>query len=331
LSDWRAAVASLSHPLVRALAWSIGSPAPFNPSEPAWRGGLADARQDAQWLAAALPWLQQLERQPSELARLLPPGKSRPLGKSFELLIGYWLAQRADIAWVQPSLVVRRAGRTMGEFDHVYADLAGQLHSLELTVKFYLRIAPELGSQGYVGPMVYDFMEHKVARMTAHQMPLGDTKDGQQAIKACLTRRGIAHDPDAVLPVRAHALARGYLFEPYDGATATLPAIVNPQHLKGAWLTTLDMDKHPQASAPIWKVLDNIEWLGPQRADEQSLISLAQCAERMTKVRHLMIGRYAQTGASPLWEEVERLMLITPDAQVLSAPFATQRTSVELV
>ncbi len=324
-------MASLSHPLVRALAWCIGSPAPFNPADPAWRGGLADATHDAQWLAAALPWLHQLDQSPSELERLLTAGKTRPLGKSFELLMGHWLAQREDIAWLQPSLVVRRAGRTMGEFDYIYADRAGHLHSLELTVKFYLRIAPELGSRGYVGPMVYDFMEHKVARMTAHQMPLGDTKDGQIAIKACLTRQGIAHDPDATLPVQAHALARGYLFEPFGHSPVPVPAIVNPQHLKGVWLTTADMDAHPQARAPVWSVLDNIAWLGPQRAPEASLMPLAQCAERMPKVRHLMIGRYAQTAARPLWDEVERFMLITPDAHVLAAPFASPHTSLERV
>jgi hypothetical protein len=90
-------IRSFTHPLVRALAWTIGSPTLFNPAQPEWKRGLADDAQGAQWLADAMPWLQSLEKNPAELERLLPPAQKRPLGKSFELLVGHWLGQRADI------------------------------------------------------------------------------------------------------------------------------------------------------------------------------------------------------------------------------------------
>ncbi len=310
---------SLAHPLVRALAWSIGSPNVFNPALPAWRGGLANDTCGADWLTAASPWLQALDEKPEPLVRWMGEEGKRPLGKTFEMLIGFWLSHRADIAWVQPSLVVRRHGRTMGEFDHVYATRDGALHSLELTVKFYLRIAPERGARGYVGPMVYDFMAEKIARMTEHQMPLGDTEDGQHAVKANLARMRIPHDHVAPLAIAQHAISRGILFEHFSAPQVSLPLEASPAHVRGKWASTLELDAIPAAQISCWKVLDGVQWLGSQRASISALTTLAACAASLGKLRHAMIARFESSEAEPMRaDEVERWIILSPDARVFS-------------
>jgi uncharacterized protein len=316
-----ATIRSFKHPLVRALAWTIGSPTLFNPARPEWKRGLADDAQGAQWLTDALPWLRMLEERPGELERLLPPAQKRPLGKSFELLVGHWLGQRADIAWIQPSLVVRRFGRTMGEFDHVYATKDGALNSLELTVKFYLRVAPERGAYGYVGPMVFDFMAQKIARMTSHQMPLGDTEDGQAAIRALLTRLRYPHDSEGVLPVRAHAISRGILFDRFD---APAPDDVSPGYARGSWCLADQVHAQADASASVWKPLDNLEWLGAQRASARELMPLNVCLNNMGKTRHVMVGKFVPdvATAGEAFEETERMMILSPEASVLKLDFS---------
>jgi uncharacterized protein len=314
-----ATIRSFKHPLVRALAWTIGSPTLFNPAQPDWKRGLADDAQGAQWLADALPWLHQLEEKPGVFERLLPPAQKRPLGKSFELLVGHWLAQRADIAWVQPSLVVRRFGRTIGEFDHVYATKDGALHSLELTVKFYLRVAPERGANGYVGPMVFDFMAQKISRMTTHQMPLGDTEDGQAAIKALLTRLRYPHSAEGVLPVHAHAISRGVLFDRFD---VPAPEDVSPGYARGSWCLADQIHAQTDASAPLWKPLDNLEWLGPQRAQARALMPLNVCLNSLGKLRHVMVAKFAAAADdNDTFEETERLVILSPEASVLKLDF----------
>ncbi len=325
-SDERnATIRSFKNPLVRALAWTIGSPTLFNPAQAEWKGGLADDAQGARWLADALLWLRNLEEKPGELERLLPPAQKRPLGKSFELLVGHWLAQRADIAWLQPSLVVRRHGRTMGEFDHFFATKDGALHSLELTVKFYLRVAPERGANGYVGPMVFDFMAQKIARMTTHQMPLGDTEDGQNAIKALLTRLRRPHDEKAFLPITAHAISRGILFDRFD---APAPVDVSPGYTRGSWCLADQVHAQADADAPIWKPLDNLQWLGPQRAHARELMPLNVCLNTMGKTRHVMVGKFYPDAATAdeAFEETERLMILSSEASVLKLDFSAVKT-----
>ncbi len=316
-----ATIRSFKNPLVRALAWTIGAPTLFNPAQAEWRGGLADDAQGIRWLAEALPWLRSIEASPSELERLLPPAQKRPLGKSFELLVGHWLAQRADIAWVQSSLVVRRHGRTIGEFDHFYATKEGALHSLELTVKFYLRVAPERGANGYVGPMVFDFMAQKIARMTSHQMPLGDTEDGQNAIKALLTRLRRPHEEKAFLPVHAHAISRGILFDRFE---APAPADVSPGYTRGSWCLADQVHAQPDAQAPVWKPLDSLQWLGPQRAHARELMPLNVCLNNMGKLRHVMVAKFAAEGDA--FEESERMMILSPEASVLKLDFSEVKT-----
>ncbi len=315
--------AELRHPLVRALAWALGSPSVFNPAFPSWGGQLFDDAAAAQWLETAAPWLRELDKNPAPLARWMGDAAEanvrRPLGKTFEQLIGFWLEHRADVAWVAPSVLVKHSGRVVGEFDHVFADVSGQVHTLELTVKFYLRIAPDKGAHGYVGPMVYDFMAEKIARMTSHQMPLGRTDDGQRALRALLVRKGHSIADDAPVLLRTQALARGILFSQFGVDDVAAPNEVSPAFLRGHWVRTLEAETVPSAQLPVWKALNGIEWLGPQRAQPTALTTLAACISAIGKERHVMVGQFAPHPAeSGEHEEVQRWMILKPDARVFN-------------
>jgi hypothetical protein len=299
----------------------------FNPTLPQWAGRLLDDAAGQAALQAFMPHLRALDRTPAPLERWMgavvptaqmPLRKPSPLGKTFELLIGYWLAHREDVAWVAPSVIAKQAGRVVGEFDHVWADRASAIHTIELTVKFYLRILPERGARGYVGPMVYDYMAEKIERLATHQMPLGETESGQRALRALCERMGLRTEAGAPLPVRAHALSRGILFSQWGAAPAPEPDEVGPAHQRGQWILAENVGNVPTAQMPHWAALDGAEWLGPQRVPISRLEPLATCVNRIGAQRHLMVGRFTPNAELGTADEIERWMILLPNARVFS-------------
>jgi hypothetical protein len=322
LADWHSAHATLAHPLVRALAWCIGSPSAFNPALPCWNGALLDDAAGLAALQEAWPHLLALDREPAPLERWMdwrphaPMNVKRPLGKTFEMLIGYWLAHRRDVAWVQPSVLAKESGRVVGEFDHVWADRAGALHTIELTVKFYLRIAPARGARGYVGPMVYDYMAEKIERMATHQMPLSGTAAGQRAMRALAARMKLSLVEDAPISVTAHALSRGILFSQWGAPAVPEPVEVGPQVQRGHWISSENVQNVPTPQLREWSALDGVQWLGPQRVLVSQLQTLTECAALIGKERHAMVGRFRVNAELGTADEIERWIIVRPDARV---------------
>lgn len=308
-----ALLAELKHADARRLAWAIGSTSLFDPENAAWRGRL---RSDA-WAALELDrcadWLRDIDRDPISLqATLGDPLVNTPLGHTFEKYVLHWQAARPDVRAATRGLMVRTAGRTVGEFDVVLLRHDGVIETLEVTVKYYLNLHPELGITGCFGPRAFDRMTEKYNKMTTRQTDLGHTDAGRRAICRWLVAAcGVELSPEALV-VENYALARGYVFHP--SLDAKIPVELSPAHGRGLWQT----DEHPLPgdSRHVWRNLSSREWLGPYcgAAEESGLPN----DPAMPK----MYVRLQPEGSA--WRETERRFVVRAESGLLKLATVTQ-------
>lgn len=301
-------LASLQNGDARRLAWAIGSPSLFNSANAAWQGRLRTDAWSAQELARCSDWLHAIDREPSALqATLGDPLVNTPLGHTFEKYVLFWQAARPDVRAATRGLIVRTAGRTVGEFDVVLLRHDGVIETLEVTVKYYLNLHPELGMAGCFGPRAFDRMTDKYGKMTTRQTDLGHTDAGRLAICRWLeTACGETRTP-AELSVENFALARGYVFHP--SPEAGRPIELSPAHGRGLWQT--DEQALPEDSLSAWRNLSSREWLGPYRgAAEESGWPNDPAMPRM-------YARLVPHGL--LWTETERRFVVRAESGLLKA------------
>ena len=297
---------------VRRLAWAIGSPSLFDPATTAWQGRL---RSDA-WAASELnrcaDWLLAQDHAPETLKRSLgDPLTITPLGHTFEKLVLFWQSTRPDVRASTRGLMVRNGGRTLGEFDIVLLRHDGVIETLEVTVKYYLNLRPELGIDGCIGPRAFDRMSDKFGKMTTRQTDLGHTEFGRAAISRWLQNAcGETLSPDQLI-VENYALARGYVFHPSDDVA--IPAELSPAHARGLWQT--DSTQLPanaaNGDALLWRNLSSREWLGPYRGE---------AAESNWPSDPAMPRMYAcLEKRGDEWQESERRFVVRADAGLLKS------------
>ena len=244
------------HPLVRSLAWLIGSPALL--------AGVAapgpDMVVDDAWCAAALddalPWLRRQESHPAALEAFVAARKSARLGRLAETLIAYWLGHGGRFVLLAENLAVRECGRTLGEFDFVLRDLAcNELVHWELTVKFYLRDPRLQGIAAFVGPTRTDTLAAKATRMFSSQLGLSRTPAGAAALAAIGAPVGAAR-----------ALVKGRLFYPQQPVVHE--SVVNPAHARGWWMRLGEFRGAGVPAGRVFRVLERTQWLAwPERRD----------------------------------------------------------------
>jgi uncharacterized protein len=296
---------------VRRLAWAMGSPTLFNADDPAWLGRLRTDLWSSKELARCTDWLLAIDRDPSTLQQALgDPMVNTPLGHTFEKFVLFWQAARPDVRVATRGLMVRTAGRTIGEFDVVLLRHDGVIETLEVTVKYFLNIHPELGMAGCYGPRAYDRMTEKYSKMTTRQTDLGHTDAGRQAISRWLeTTCGELRSPDA-LSVENFALSRGYLFHPSTDAVA--PIELSPEHGRGLWQT--DAQALPDAAPGLWRNLSSREWLGSY---------CGPAAESGWPNDPAMPRMYARLSPSTRghesWTELERRFVVRAESGLLKA------------
>jgi hypothetical protein len=292
---------------VRRLAWGIGSPSLFDASRPVWRRRLRDDSWAARELDRCQDWLLALDQTPLALhAALGDPSVNTPLGHTFEKLVLFWQSARPDVRAATRGLIARTGGRTIGEFDVVLLRHDGVIETLEVTVKYYLSLRPELGIDGCIGPRAFDRMTDKYNKMTTRQTILGDTESGREAICQWLADEcGEARDPDS-LAVENYALGRGYVFHP--SPDAPIPVELSPSHGRGLWQT----DAEPLPDAVPWRNLAGREWLGPYRGDavESTWPNDPAMPRMFARLEALADGK---------WAEAERRFVVRADAGLLKS------------
>ena len=306
-----ALLATLDHPEVRRLAWAIGSPSLFDAKNPDWQGRLRADPWAAYELARCTDWLHAIDRDPQTLQLALgDPAVNTPLGHTFEKFVHFWQAARPDVRASTRGLIVRTGGRTIGEFDVVLLRHDGVIETLEVTVKYYLNLRPDLGMSGCIGPRAYDRMTDKYSKMTTRQTDLGHTDAGRVAICRWLQA---AHNetlaPESLI-VENYALARGYVFHP--SAESDFATELSQGHGRGLWQT--DSEPLPYANASgsdLWRNLASREWLGPFRGGAR------ESGWPNDPAMPRMYARLTPHGAE--WQETERRFVVRADAGLLKS------------
>ena len=242
----------LRHPKVRDLAWTLLSPpllAEVDGERPRHPLRASSWAAHPERLAS---WLRDLDRQPQALLERLPATAGNRLGRYYEQLWQFALAEAPDIRLLAANLAIREQGHTLGELDLLLEDDEGLQH-IELAVKFYL--GPTAGdgraAANWLGPGQLDRLDLKLERLLQHQLRL--------------TRLAAAREQLLRLSERtanASLWLGGYLFYPWP-AGCVPPAGATPRHLRGTWVRRSDWPAWQTACPGGWQPLPRMSWLAP--------------------------------------------------------------------
>lgn len=244
------------HPVVRDLAWVLGSP----PLLRASRSAAADSPRwlDAAWcrhtLQASTDWLTGLDADPAPLLAHLAHEHDHRLGSHFESLLAFWLAWPDNPAYqlIARNLAVREAGRTLGELDFLVRDRhSGVLQHWEVAVKFFLGVRPGGDASAWIGPGLRDRLDLKLARLRTHQLRLCRIPSARAQLQAM----GL----ETPQPV---CLVKGRLFYPAGvDAVAWAPGDAAPDHLQGWWQDADGLRARWQDDSLRWIRLPKANWM----------------------------------------------------------------------
>lgn len=303
---------TLRDPTVRDLAWTIGAPGLLDATHPDYQNRVVDDAWCSAQLRASAPWLAELDLTPAALHSFIAARPTRRLGHYFEALIAFWLAHMPDTQVIARNLQVQDAQRTLGEYDFLFRDAGAAVCHWEAAVKFYLQVEALAEQRAFIGPGTRDRLDLKLKRVFQHQLLLGQTRAGQQALP-----RGLQLD-------KAQAFIKGYLFYHASGLRAAPVSGVSATHLTGWWVRH-QCEKLPQASAGSrWIILPRLRWLAPVRlAGEAEVMSCAVLDKQLDehfrlRSEALLVAELARTAAGE-WQEVARGFVVCSSWPVLSA------------
>ena len=239
-------IKSLKTPEVRDLAWVIAAPPVFE-SLPDTSVNFLTYDFFKNEFLRILPGLFELDKSPEKLLSFINNGNTRLLGKYFENLIGFWLAEFSRFTLVKSNLQIFQNGRTIGEIDFLIRDENGQIFHLEAAGKYYLSSKGTSEWRDFYGPNPADNLADKLEKMLNGQITLTSNQNARDVLE----QLGIKEQPEPLL------LFKGFLFYPYQKTGEVKPAKgVSPHHLKGKWVTIQDIDSLRKNS---------IRWVIPER------------------------------------------------------------------
>ncbi|MFZ1545797.1 MAG: DUF1853 family protein [Candidatus Nitrotoga sp.] len=251
---------SLRDPIVRDLAWAIGSPGLMDETWAAYAGRVVEDAWCHAQLKTCAQWLAALDFEPHSLHDFITRRPTRRLGHYFESLIAFFLAHMPDTQIIATNLQVQSAQRTLGEYDFLFRDNDGNICHWETAVKFYLQAEPLFEQHAFIGLAVRDRLDIKLDRVFQHQLQLGHTPAGRAAL------------PKGIVLKKTQAFIKGYLFYPATQAgkyvipNTPIPG-VSDNHLSG-WWTRHPVGLLPQITAEsCWAILPRLRFLAPVRLD----------------------------------------------------------------
>lgn len=238
---------AFTQPVVRDLAWLIGSPPLLMPSA----SPLQANRPPVHWpntayfhelLAETTPLLQALDADPAALIAHSNQGRDFRLGVYVERLLGFWLAHPDNPRYclIAANVPVRDNGITLGELDYLVRDKRHhRLAHWELAVKFYLGRPEAHPDQQWLGPGLHDRLDIKRDHLLQHQLELSQQPIAQAAIEAALMASG--HDDLIGHAIERVCWLKGRLFFAADAQWAVAPPTqANPHALRGHWRIAAD-------------------------------------------------------------------------------------------
>lgn len=240
------------HQAIRDLVWLLTSPQLCHCTAESWQ-------------IPAPHWgtLVQLDSDPRPIDAWLTNKKTGLLGHYHEQLWLFYFHIHPELELLASNLIIQGKNRTLGEFDVLLRDTRdGLVWHLELAIKFYLGTESGWGQPNawshWLGVACQDSMEHKWQRLINQQLKLGEQPQVQQWLEQHAPAAG-----QSLIPDRASALTRGYLFYPTQlRQPLPSPERMNPNHLKGSWITLSQWQEHYQKETEEkWRICRKPHWM----------------------------------------------------------------------
>ena len=231
------------HPLVRQLAFAVGSPNLLSQLpdelEVVHAFELHDTQTWQQHLQNYYPRLEYLDQHPEALQQFVQQLKSTRLGLRFEMLIWFWLLDDAYHPYqlLGHSIQKIEGAKTLGELDFLLLNTdTGLIEHWEVALKYYLAEA-DFSLPNWYGLNRTDTLIRKMKHFTQKQFQFDEALDQQIHQRFCILK--------------------GQLYLPVNRADQTLPDWVNTQRRIGLWGQQI-----PDPTANFYRLQRN-EWIYP--------------------------------------------------------------------
>jgi uncharacterized protein len=250
------------------LAWLLQSPpllnlAPHRFSAAVQAFDAADADRITQWLRTT-----DISALHSYVAQALPSKAPMRLGRYAERLMEYFLRESDLFELVAANIPLRtlagegkaKTHTTVGEFDYLIKDTNDVSWHWEMAVKFYVYHPAGLTAEAhdFKGPAGKDTLALKLSKVFEKQL------------KHC------PPPPYEKTVWQPAAYARGWMFYPY-GSHASLRDALNPQHLRGWWLSIQGFENTLFESTHFVH-LPRLHWLAPYALNELTVMSQVEAS-----------------------------------------------------
>ncbi|MCB9234337.1 MAG: DUF1853 family protein [Bacteroidia bacterium] len=173
------------------------------------------------------------------------------LGKYAESLIGTFIDLHPDTELLASGLQVRAGGRTLGEFDFIFRDLANdRVIHLELAIKFYLGKGAGKNWADWVGPASQDRLDLKQEKLLNAQVGLADTPEGNAALRAI-----------GVEEVEKRIFLKGGFFRRWGRQDMGLPSGAHAPGRDLWWVPLAELDEIGGLGMEGFRILSRMEWM----------------------------------------------------------------------
>ena len=262
-------ISQFKHPLVRELAWVVGS-APLMLDH-----GYKDVYQtlDQAWFDEVFlegqDWFDTLEKNAEQLESVYEEFRNDLLGKRFEQWWNFFFEQNPRFEILLSNEQLRGQKSTLGEIDLVIQDqLRGEVYHLELACKFYLSAGNSPLWKYWIGPGGKDVLEHKMNKLVK-QLKITDHPLAQELLQQRHIQR-----PKPILLMKG-----GFFHHLPDIPRVKTPKYATHNYPSGWWVFMKEL-RLILANRGRWRVLQKDSWLCPQRtADETKLLNSHQLEE----------------------------------------------------
>lgn len=248
------------HPEVRNLAWALGSVPLLSDPNNTTRLNLLDDEWMLDRFTRHLPWLYELDENPSELEAFLLSEETNLVGKKFEALLKFWFSNSPWFELKASNVQVIKEGRTIGEMDFIVFDkYSDELLHIEAACKYYYSRGGQSTWSDWWGPNHADRLDIKMEKFKA-QTKLSKTPEGIAALHALKIGK-----PTSVV------FLKGYFFYPFNGLGATTkPHLSHPNHQAGWFLNQNQLESF-RNSPQQWAILPKSHWISPYNDENNKL------------------------------------------------------------
>lgn len=247
----------LDHPLVRQLAWCLGSPQFTTSGNDALNFPPVGHSMHELLFEELHPILLELDNDPSRLLEALSPEMDRVLGIRFEALITFAIQQLDSCSLIARNIQVVHEHVTLTEFD-VFFEWNGSLHHWELAIKYYLGTADRTQPENWIGPRSKDRLSRKF-----------ETLNRQYALTQEARVLEILKESQ-IADFSSSCFVKGMLFHKHTANERIVPNGLNDQFEQGKWCHSNEM-QHVLDRQLFWAVVPKAHWAGPIKAAPGSL------------------------------------------------------------